>query len=86
VDVTIAAEIGSIPIPIKDVVSLQVGDVVRLLNVRVGDPFILNIGNKKKYFCRPGVVGRKMAVQITKKTETIEMDEFEEFNSNGDDF
>ncbi|MDR1249174.1 MAG: FliM/FliN family flagellar motor switch protein, partial [Treponema sp.] len=72
-------------IPIKDVLSLSVGDVVRLYNVRVGDTFSLNIGNKKKYLCRPGIVGKKVAVQIVKKTEELEKEEFEELTAEGED-
>jgi flagellar motor switch protein FliM len=85
VDVTIVAEIGKINIPIKDVLSLRVNDVVRLYNVRVGDTFSLNIGNKRKYLCRPGIVGKKVAVQIIKKTEELEKEEFEELTSEGEE-
>jgi flagellar motor switch protein FliM len=85
VEVAIVAEIGKINIPIKDVLSLRVNDVIRLFNVRVGDPFSLNIGNKTKYLCRPGIVGKKVAVQITKKTEEVEKEEFEELSADSDD-
>ncbi|GHU61006.1 flagellar motor switch protein FliM [Spirochaetia bacterium] len=85
VEVAIVAEIGKINIPIKDVLSLRQGDVIRLFNVRVGDPFSLNIGNKKKYLCRPGIVGKKVAVQIIKKTEELEKEEFEELSADVDD-
>jgi flagellar motor switch protein FliM len=85
VEVPIVAEIGRIDILIKDVLSLQVGDVVRLYNVRVGDTFSLNIGNKKKYLCRPGIVGKKVAVQIIKKTEELEKEEFEELTAEGEE-
>jgi flagellar motor switch protein FliM len=85
VDVAIVAEIGRINIPIKDVLSLSVGDVVRLYNVRVGDTFSLNIGNKQKYLCRPGIVGKKVAVQIVKKTEELEKEEFEELTAEGEE-
>jgi flagellar motor switch protein FliM len=85
VDVNVAAEIGNIQVPIKDVLSLRVGDMVRLYNVRVEDPFSLNIGNKKKYLCRPGVVGKKMAVQIVKKIAELEQEEFAELASEGEE-
>ncbi len=81
VDVNVVAEIGKINVPVRDVLSLRVNDVVRLYNVRVGDPFSLNIGNKKKFLCRPGVIGKKMAVQIIKKTAELEQEEFEELTS-----
>jgi flagellar motor switch protein FliM len=85
VEVDVVAEIGKINIPIKDVLSLRINDVVRLFNVRVGDPFSLNIGNKKKYLCRPGIVGKKVAVQIIKKTEELEKEEFEELAADSEE-
>ncbi|MCX7655648.1 MAG: flagellar motor switch protein FliM [Treponemataceae bacterium] len=85
VDITVVAEVGRIQIPVRDVLSLKVGDVIRLYNVRVGDPMTLNIGNKKKFLCRPGVVGKKMAVQIVKKLAELEQEEFEELASEGED-
>ena len=85
VDVSIAAEIGKIQIPIREVVSLRIGDIINLYNVRIGDPYSLNVGNKKKFLCKPGVIGKKMAVQITTKLENIEQEEFEELDSEGED-
>jgi flagellar motor switch protein FliM len=85
VDVDVVAEVGTIQIPIRDVLSLQVGDVVRLYNVKFGDNFGINIGGKQKFLCRPGVVGKKIAVQITKKTGDIEQDDFEELVSEGEE-
>jgi flagellar motor switch protein FliM len=85
VDMDVVAEIGSINLPIRDVLSLQVGDVIRLSNIRVGDPLTLSVGNKKKFYCQPGVVGKKMAVQITGKIEEAETEDFEELSVQGDD-
>ncbi|GHV54938.1 flagellar motor switch protein FliM [Spirochaetia bacterium] len=85
VDVDVVAEIGKIQVPIKDVLSLQVGDVVRLYNTRLGDTYSLNIGRKKKFLCRPGVIGKKMAVQITQKIAEVGQAEFEELMTNGED-
>jgi len=85
VDINVVAEIGKIQIPVRDVLSLRVGDVIRLYNVRVGDPMTLNVGNKKKFLCRPGVIGKKMAVQIVKKLAELEQEEFEELASEGDE-
>ncbi|MCI1207855.1 MAG: flagellar motor switch protein FliM [Treponema sp.] len=85
VDMDVVAEIGSINLPIRDVLSLQVGDVVRLSNIRAGDPLTLSVGSKKKFYCQPGVVGKKMAVQITGKIEETEEEEFEELSVEGDD-
>jgi flagellar motor switch protein FliM len=85
VDVNVVAEIGKIQVPVRDVLSLQTGDIVRLYSVRVGDPFSLSIGNKRKFLCRPGVIGKKIAVQVVKKTAELEQDEFEELTSEGEE-
>jgi flagellar motor switch protein FliM len=85
VDVNLIAEVGKIDITVGDVLALQPGDVIRLYNTRVGDAFHLKVGNIPKFQCKPGVMGRKMAVQITKKTADIQEDEFEEFISEGEE-
>jgi len=85
VDVDVVAEIGKINIPVREVLSLQVGDVIQLYNTRVGDPYSLNVGNKEKFLCRPGVVGKKMAVQVIRKIADVEQEKFEELASEGED-
>ncbi|MDR2468282.1 MAG: flagellar motor switch protein FliM [Spirochaetaceae bacterium] len=85
VDVNVTAEIGKIQVPVRDVLSLRAGDVVQLYNVRVGDPFSVTIGNKTKFQCRPGVVGKKMAVQIIRKMADIEQEDLEEFVTDGEE-
>ncbi len=85
VEMDVVAEVGSIDLPIREVLSLRVGDVVRLSNIRVGDPLTLSVGSRKKFYCQPGVVGKKMAVQVTGKLEDISADDFEELSVEGDD-
>jgi len=85
VDVNVVAEIGKINLPVREVLALQVGDIIQLYNTRVGDPYSLNIGNKKKFLCRPGVIGKKMAVQVIKKIAEIEQEKFEELATDGED-
>jgi len=85
VDVNVVAEIGKINIPIREVLSLHVGDIIRLYNTKVGDPYSLNIGNKKKFVCRPGVIGKKMAVQVIKKVAELDHEEFEELATEGEE-
>ena len=85
VDVNVYAEIGSMDLTVREVLALSVGDVVRLPNVRAGDPMTLNVGSRPKFLCRPGVVGKKIAVQIIRKLEDIEEEEFEELASEGDE-
>jgi flagellar motor switch protein FliM len=78
IEITIVAEVGSIDMPMRDVLALRVGDIIRLQNMRVSDPMALKIGDRKKFNCRPGVVGNKLAVQVLKKLEDLEQAEFEE--------
>jgi flagellar motor switch protein FliM len=85
VDVNVIAEIGTVQVPVRDVLSLQAGDVVCLYNVKADDPLTITIGGKGKFLCRPGVVGKKMAVQITKKMANIDGDDFEELVSEGEE-
>ena len=69
----------------RDALALSVGDVIRLQNVRVTDEMKLKLGNRPKFLCRPGVVGNKIAVQITKKLEDFTKEEFEELTAEGDE-
>jgi flagellar motor switch protein FliM len=85
VDMDVVAEIGTINLPIRDVLALRAGDVVRLSNTRVGDPLTLAVGNKKKFYCQPGIVGKKMAIQVIGKIEQSESDDFEELSVEGDE-
>jgi flagellar motor switch protein FliM len=78
IEITIVAEVGSINMPMRDVLALRAGDIIRLQSMRVSDPMALKIGDRKKFYCRPGVVGNKIAVQVLKKLEDIEQAEFEE--------
>lgn len=62
--VTLIAELGRAEISMADILGLQIGDVVKLTS-KVNDDLVLKITDKKKFLCRPGVIGSKMAVQIT---------------------
>ncbi|MCX7786241.1 MAG: flagellar motor switch protein FliM [Spirochaetes bacterium] len=85
VEVTVVAEVGSMQLTVREVLALSVGDVVRLPNVRATDPMVLKIGNQPKFLCKPGVVGKKLAVQIIKKLEEAEEEEFEELTAEGEE-
>jgi len=85
VDVNLVAEIGNMDLTVREVLSLGVGDVIRLPNVRAGDPMELKVGNRAKFLYKPGVVGRKLAVQIVKKLAESEEDEFEELTAEGEE-
>ncbi len=69
--INLIAELGSLDISVKDVLNLQRGDIIKLERNKVNDNMILKIGNKKKFYARPGVVGSHMSVQITGKAEPL---------------
>lgn len=85
IGVPLVAEVGDITLSMRDVMALQPGNVIRLSNSRVGDPMVMKLGNRPKFECRPGVVGKKIAVQITRKIEDIEESEFEELITEGEE-
>ncbi len=83
--VDVVAEIGKMELTMREVLSIRVGDVIRLPNVRINDPMALNVGNRKKFMCKPGLMGKKLAVQIVQKLEEVEHQEFEELTAEGDE-
>ncbi len=85
VEVPVVAEIGNMDLRVRDVLALRNGDVIRLPNTRVRDPMVLKVGNRRKFLCRPGVIGGKVAVQITRKLEETQKEEFEELAAEGED-
>lgn len=86
VEMDVVAEVGTINLPVRDVLALRTGDVIRLSNVRVGDPFTLSVGSKKKFLCQAGVIGKKVAVQVLKKLAEIDHEDFEELSVEGDEY
>lgn len=85
VNVNLIAEVGSLDIKVKDVVNLKVGDYVRLPGVKYDGEIILKIGNRNKFRCKPGIVGKKMAVQITGLLEDNDRDKFDELQAEGEE-
>ncbi len=86
VDMDVVAEVGTINLPVRDVISLRTGDIVRLSNVKVGDPFTLNVGSRRKFLCQAGVIGRKVAVQILKKLADTGSNDADDVSVEGDDY
>ena len=85
VEMELIAEVGSMNVPIKDVLNLHIGDVIRFNTTKITDPLILSVGNQKKFYCQPGVVGKKRAVQIIEKIKENDDDEFEELTAEGEE-
>jgi len=79
--VSVVAEIGAMDLTVRDVLSLRAGDVIRLQDTRTTDPMVLKIGNRRKFRCKPGQIGNKLAVQIIEKLEEIEEEDFEELTA-----
>ena len=85
VEMDLVAEIGTINVPIRDVLALRVGDTVKLSTVRYDDPLVLNVGNQRKFLCQPGVVGKKRAVQIIGRFENDDDKKIEPIDMEGDE-
>jgi flagellar motor switch protein FliM len=71
VGLPIIAEIGGVEISVQDVLSLTVGDVVKLPQTKVGSDMILKIAGRKKFKCRPGLVANRLAVKVGEQIEDI---------------
>lgn len=59
----IVAELGETSITINELLNMDVGDVI-VLNKRTDQPLHLKIGGNSKFTAQPGVVNKKLAVQI----------------------
>lgn len=57
---------GETIVPLRDLLELQIGDVIRLDNT-VKDKLLIKIGNRIKFEGQPGVSHGKLAVQIMQK-------------------
>ena len=64
VRVPISAEIGSARLPLPRILALRKGDLIRLDDRRPGDELLLKVGGHPVFRCRPGVVGKRRAVQV----------------------
>lgn len=85
VDIPVVTEIGKIDMPVRDVVSLKVGDIVNLTGTPISAPLTLKLGNRPKFECRPGITGKNYAVQVTRQLEAVDELEFEPFIEEGDE-
>lgn len=74
VEVDASVEIGIAEIMFSKIMSLQVGEVIKL-NTRLNDDFTLKVGERPKYKCRPGRLGSHIAVQIGESIDDVP-DEF----------
>ena len=64
----ITASLGTATLTVRDFISLKVGDVVQL-DQRIEEPLEIYVRGRKKFFARPGIVGRKTGFQLTGRAE-----------------
>ena len=83
--VNFVVEMGNINIRIRDVLALKAGDFIKLDKVKITDNFVIKIGNKPKFECRPGTIGSKMAVQVVKVLRSHDEHEFEDLEGGSEE-
>lgn len=62
-DMEIVAELGETTITINELLNMDVGDVI-VLNKNTNDALDLKIGESYKFTAQPGIVGKRVAIQI----------------------
>jgi flagellar motor switch protein FliM len=71
IQIPVIAELGDTDISFYDVINLQQGDVIKLPNNTLKSEMVLKVGIRKKFKCRPGQVGKRMAVQIGDRIDEV---------------
>ena len=69
----VRAVLGKVEVPLREVLSLQAGDVLKL-DSRVKEPTVVYVGTRPKFLGRPGLIGSRKAVQIFSKIPKQEED------------
>jgi len=72
IDVELSVELGSTWVALGELGKLREGDVL-LLDTASGQPLDLLVGGRRKFRCRPGMVGNRMAAQIVGRVEELEL-------------
>ncbi|OHD11992.1 MAG: flagellar motor switch protein FliM [Spirochaetes bacterium GWB1_36_13] len=63
-NIDVSAELGETEITLKEALELNPGDVVRLSGHKISSDILLKIGKKPKFKCKPGIFGKRIAVQV----------------------
>lgn len=71
--VTVTAELGRTELKVRDFISLERGDVIRLDRL-AGDELLVKVGGRRTFSALAGTVGGRMALRITGVTEAEEAD------------
>ena len=62
--VPLAVELGTINLSVRELLSLNINDVLKL-DTTVGSELKVIVGRKAKFLCNPGTANKKVAVQIS---------------------
>ncbi|HPQ49785.1 MAG TPA: flagellar motor switch protein FliM [Spirochaetota bacterium] len=73
VELKVTAELGKTEITLEEAMSLEEGDIIRLTGYKVNSDAILLIGKKPKFKCKPGIYGKRLAVQVTEELEELSL-------------
>ena len=68
VEIPASVRLGRAGVSMQEVLSMEVGDVVRLENT-VNDTIQIEIGGQLRFQAKPGLAGKKLAVQIVDQAE-----------------
>jgi len=71
VEIPLRAEVGEVELPLAEVLSLKVGDVVKLGQTTTRSDMTIKVGDRKKFKCRPGKSGNRICIQIGEYIEDI---------------
>ena len=71
VELPLVAEIGEVEISMLEIVNLSIGDVINLPQTKITADMVVKIGGRKKYKCRPGLVGNRISVRIGEEIEDV---------------
>lgn len=85
VSIPVMAEIGSIDVSMRDVVNLAKNDVIKLVNTTTTSDMTIKIGGRKKFTCRPGLIGNKISVQVTDIIEEVSDELLEDLQKGGEE-
>jgi len=68
INVPIIVELGNTSVTVQELLELSPGDVLQL-DTGIKEDLKVVIGSFKKFLCKPGVLGSKLAIQITSIVE-----------------
>lgn len=72
IEIDLIAELGSSEVSMRDIINLAVGDTIKLDNAKVNSDLTLRVGDREKFKARPGLVGKRLAVQVSGYKESLE--------------